>query len=275
MVAVVRDAGPTGEPRAARGPGAAHERLAASPPRAPVGRNAILAAVSAEDMERIGRLFHVVQLRPRQILHHAGTEMEQVYFIDSGLVSVSGRAAAQRWVEVWLIGSEGMTGIPAVLDTAQEPAFRRVVQVEGLARRISAVDLRRAMDISPVFRAALLRYVDVVLQQTAQSSICNASHDLRQRLSRWLLVARDALEQDEIPLTHQLLSRLLGVRRPSVTECLGVLQEHGAIVNGRGRIAIVDPAGLEALSCGCHGMILRHREALLRSRLEPARTRGG
>jgi CRP-like cAMP-binding protein len=220
-------------------------------------------------MERLGRLLHLVHLRPRQILHHAGTPMEHVYFIESGLVSVSGRAGAQRWAEVWLIGSEGMTGIPVVLDTTQEPAFRRVVQVEGTARCISAQDLRRAMDGSPAFRAVLLRYVNVVLQQTAQSNICNASHDLRQRLSRWLLVARDALQRDDIPLTHQLLSRLLCVRRPSVTECLGALQEHGAIHIGRGRIAIVDPARLEALSCGCHRMILRHREALLRPRATP------
>jgi CRP-like cAMP-binding protein len=226
-------------------------------------RNAILSALPREELARIMPLFRTVQLRPRQILHHAGTPMEQAYFLESGLVSVSGRAGAHGWVEVWLIGSEGMTGIPIVLGTMQEPALRRVVQIGGHALCIPAADLRKAMERSPAFRAVLMRYVDVVLLQTAQCNICNATHNLRQRLSRWLLVARDALQQDEIRLTHQLLSRLLGVRRASVTECLGVLQAEGAIRSSRGLIEIADPPKLEELSCGCHRTILHHHDTQL------------
>lgn len=189
--------------------------------------------------------------------------MADVYFPISGLVSVSGRAGPSRWVEVWLIGSEGMVGIPAVLGTKEAPGLRRVMQIGGAAWRIAPDMLSRAMDISPALRRRLLRYIDVVLLQTAQSSICNATHELRERLSRWLLVAHDALCTDEIALTHQLLARLLGVTRPSVTQCLHVLEEHGAIETRRGRIVISDKQRLEALSCHCHRIIRSHAQAAL------------
>lgn len=181
--------------------------------------------------------------------------MQDAYFIERGLVSVSAHSGPGSTVEVWLIGSEGMTGAPVVLGDDDRPPLQRVVQVGGEAYRISRGSLRAALRESEQLRALLLRYVQVVLLQAAQESACNSTHDLKQRLSRWLLLALDGLGSEKIALTHRTLARLLGVRRASVTACLGKLAEEGAISTTRGAIEAKDRAKLSASACDCYGLI--------------------
>lgn len=227
-------------------------------------QNRLLRRLAPHDLETLRASLELVPLKARQILHLSKTPMEHVYFIESGLVSVSTKTAAHQWVEIWLTGSEGMTGIPVILGDDDDPPFRRVVQVAGRAYRISRHDLKRALDASRSLREILGRYVQVVLVQTSQSGACNAHHDLKGRLSRWLLLARDALHDDRMPLTHRMLSRLLGVRRASVTECLGKLESAGAIHHSRGLIQVTDVQKLESLSCECHRLIRGEYDRLLR-----------
>lgn len=224
--------------------------------------NRLLSNLGANEFARIEHLFHRVDIRPRQVLHHSRTPMEQVYFIESGLVAVSARSSRDRWVEVWLIGSEGMTGIPVVLGDHDQPPFRRVVLVGGGALRISRHDLVVAMNDAPRFRTSLLLYVHFALLQSSQSSACNSAHPLKQRLCRLLLLARDCLESDAIPLTHRLLASLLCVRRSSVTETLAALHREALIENRRGMIAVTDVVGLQAAACECWRVIHREYERL-------------
>nr|WP_255616452.1 Crp/Fnr family transcriptional regulator [Microvirga puerhi] len=196
-----------------------------------------------------------VELKPRQTLHHSGTPVESIYFIESGLVSVSAKASPGTWVEVWLIGSEGMTGVPVLLEDTDDPPFRRVVQVGGSAHRISRQEFQDAVQRLSSLRAILLKYAQFVLLQTSQSAVCEAHHPLKQRLCRWLLLARDGLERDDIPLTHQMLARLLGVRRASITECLRILEEEAALENTRALIHVSHPERLEGLACSCYNLI--------------------
>jgi CRP-like cAMP-binding protein len=205
-----------------------------------------------------------VELKPRQTIHHSGTPMESIYFIESGLVAVSAKASPSKWVEVWLIGSEGMTGLPVLLGDTDDPPFRRVVQVGGSAYRISRADFQNVVENAPSLKAALLKYTQFVLLQTSQSAICEAHHSLKQRLCRWLLLAHDALDGEDIPLTHQMLSRLLGVRRASITECLRVLEDEGALENTRALICMRDQEKLESLACGCHALIKSEYRRLIR-----------
>jgi hypothetical protein len=116
----------------------------------------------------------------------------------------------------------------------------------------------------PVMRTLLHRYAHVVLQQTSQSGACNAHHSLRQRLCRWLLVARNALAADELSLTHEVMARLLGVRRASVTECLDLFQKEGMLKLQRGAILVGDTGKLEAACCDCYGLIMREYHRQLR-----------
>jgi len=184
--------------------------------------------------------------------------MEHVYFVEHGLVSVSARVEQDRFIEAWLIGSEGMIGAPLVLtEIDQSPPHRRVVQVGGTAIRLSAPEFLSMMPTLPSLRKALLRYVDVVLLQTSQSGVCNAVHSLKQRLARWLLVASNALDDEKLPLTHEVLGHLLGVRRASVTECLDALEKDGLIHSSRGLVNIINSQALRQVSCTCYDTIAR------------------
>jgi CRP-like cAMP-binding protein len=226
-------------------------------------RNRLLQVLAPADWEDMRGAFEAVELKPRQILHHWDMPMDQIYFIERGLVSVWARLGDHDAVEVWLVGSEGMTGIPVILGGDFAPMHRRVVQVDGRALRVATPQLRRLMqDVAPL-RDILLRYVQVVLLQASQVGACNAHHALQQRLARWLLSARDALEASDLMLTHRVLSRLLGVRRASVTDSLGALEDAGAIVNTRGHIRIVDVERLRAQSCDCHRIISAEYRRLL------------
>ena len=125
----------------------------------------------------------------------------------------------------------------------------------GQALRIASTDLLKAIDDSSSLRRLLLHYSGTVLIQATQSGICNAQHGLKQRLARWLLLASDRLEDVNLPVTQLSLSRLLGVRRPSVTSCLGVLRDEGLIQINRGLIKLSDMEGLGATACVCHTVI--------------------
>lgn len=196
-----------------------------------------------------------VELRPRQVLHLRSLPFENAYFLESGLVSVVAELDGNESAEVWFIGREGMVGIPAVLATPTSP-FKRVVHVAGSAHRIRVDDLRAIMAQSPALRALLHRYVYAVLTEVAQVSLCSRLHSVPMRLSRWLLTAQHSLGAASLPLTHVMLSRLMGVRRASVSTALGMLERMGLVTVDRGSVTILDRDGLVRQSCKCHRVIL-------------------
>ena len=226
-------------------------------------QNRLLAGLAAAERRRVLALCDRIEMRPRQILHHWNLPMHEVYFVEQGLISVSVKVSRERSVEGWLIGSEGMTGIPVLLGDAQGPPHRRVVQVGGSALRMSAKDLTAAVQELDGFRETLHRYVQFVLSQCSQWGACNAHHSLKQRTARWLLGACDALQSDRLPITHQLFARLLGVRRASVSECLAALEASGAIRNTRSLVEITGPETLQAFACDCHRIVRREYRQLL------------
>ncbi len=226
-------------------------------------RNRLLQGLPAGELRRVLALCDRVEIKPRQILHHWNLPMHDVYFVEQGLISVSVKVSQERSVEGWLIGSEGMTGIPVLLGDAESPPHRRVVQVGGSALRMSASDLAAAVQELDAFRATLHRYVQFVLSQCSQWGACNAHHSLKQRTARWLLGASDALQSGRLPITHQLLARLLGVRRASVSECLAALEAAGTIRNTRSLVEITGAEKLQAIACDCHRIVRRDYRQLL------------
>ncbi|MFC4173569.1 Crp/Fnr family transcriptional regulator [Microvirga sp. GCM10011540] len=216
-------------------------------------RNKLLASLPAEDFRRLSPKLEAVPLKARRILHHAKLPIEHVYFVEDGLVSVVANTDGDNHgVEAWLIGCEGMAGITVILGAESSP-HRRVVQAEGSALRLRTPDLLDAVNEMPALRGILLRYVHGILVQASQSGACNARHSLPQRLARWLLMAQDRLNRSDLPLTHDILSKMLGVRRASVTEAVHVLARADAICAGeRGHIHVLDRGKLEGLACGCY-----------------------
>ncbi|MGY4466906.1 CRP-like cAMP-binding protein [Bradyrhizobium sp. LB9.1b] len=178
--------------------------------------------------------------------------------MENGLVSVSAKVEAGRFVEAWLVGSEGMIGAPCVLAPDDPmPPHRRVVQVGGSALRIPVPAFLAALDELVILRRLILRYVNLVLFQTSQVGACNSLHSVKRRLARWLLVAANATDTSELPITHAVLAQLIGIRRASVSECLEAFEQAGIIRNARAAISLVDRAQLEHLACSCSGLIQR------------------
>jgi CRP-like cAMP-binding protein len=218
-------------------------------------RNRLLREIPSGVFLRLQPHLRLVSLRPRRILHHARLPIEQAYFIESGLVSVIAPTDQEsHGVEGWLIGYEGLVGTPVILGVSSSP-HRRTVQVEGTAWAITATDLTRIVDESVELRRVLLRYIHTTLVQTAQVGACNARHPLNQRLARWLLMAHDRIEEADLPLTQEVIAKMLGVRRASVTVAVDDLQQTGAVCAGRGYITILDRAKLESLCCHCYGIL--------------------
>jgi CRP-like cAMP-binding protein len=264
--------GPTPTPTPAatdRAPVAAWGGVAPAPPMrrtAPGVRNGLLAALPADDLARLRPRLERVPLKRKQILQERNLPPSHAYFIEQGTASLVSRSGDGGTIEVGTLGSIDFVGISLVLGTGRSP-HRCIVQVPGEALRIDAEGLAQALETVPGLRGLLLGYVQATMVQSAQLAVCNARHSLGERLARWLLVAHERLEGDEIPLTHQSLSRALGVRRASVTSALGQLEDLGLVRGGRGRLTIRDAAGLEEASCDCHRAIRTEHQ-----RLRPAHT---
>jgi CRP-like cAMP-binding protein len=171
-----------------------------------------------------------IALKRRTILQEHNRPIEHVYFIERGVASLFARTQRDGPVEVALVGRLAFVGVAAVLGTMRSPN-RCVMDVSGEALRITSKDLQRVMDDAPGVRLHLLKYIHALLVQNTQTALCNVRHELEQRLCRWLLLAADRLDEKMIPLTHDQLAMILGVRRAGVTTTLSVLEEAGAIIN--------------------------------------------
>src|SRR5262245_45502697 len=215
-------------------------------------RNQLLSSLPHESREWVQPL-ESVELGFRLGLYEPDEDIQHVYFLNNALVSIISMNSEGSTVEIGLVGNEGMVGVPAILGGVAP--YRAIVQMGGDAFRIRAQRLYEEFRRNPFLRDLLLKYTNAFLIQTAQSSICNCYHTLQERLCRWLLVARDAVQSDALILTHDLLAKLLATRRASVTVAAGLLQRAGLIKIGRGQITILDPAGLEAMSCECYSIV--------------------
>jgi CRP-like cAMP-binding protein len=187
------------------------------------------------------------------VLYEPDEAIEHVYFLSGALVSIISMNAEGATVEIGLVGHEGMVGVPAILGGVAP--YRAIVQMGGDAHRIRGRKIYEEFRKNPFLRDLLLRYTNAFLIQIAQSSICNCYHTLQERFCRWLLVARDASRGDVIVMTHDVIARLLGTRRASVTVAAGLLQRAGLIKINRGHITIVDARGLENTACECYGIL--------------------
>ena len=187
---------------------------------------------------------------------------EEVYFPETGMVSLILSLEDGNIVEVGLVGKEGIVGVLAGLG-ASRISGEAIVQMPGSAWAMKTDLLRQEIGVSATIRQILLRYVQALFAQITQSTACNARHALPQRLARWLLMANDCSETNEVRLTHEFLSMMLGVRRAGVTTALRALSDTGTIAAARGRILILDRKDLEAAACECYGTVRAEYERLL------------
>lgn len=219
-------------------------------------KNAVLSALADEDYDRIVGKMEFTKLALGKVLYQSGGLIKKVYFPESGLVSLVRKMKEKVTIEVGIIGNDGMVGIPVAL--GDNRAFEdTIVQMAGGGMQMSAFDLREELkrDQSSLL-ALLLSFTRGLMKQVAQTAACNRLHTIEQRLSRWMLMCRDRMESDELLLTQEFISNMLGTRREGVSIAATVLQRQGLINYSRGHINILDRNGLEKFSCECHQAIL-------------------
>jgi CRP-like cAMP-binding protein len=214
--------------------------------------NRILASLQRKDLAVLEPHLERVDLPLRTYLETRNRPVDFVYFVESGIASVVANGGNHSSIEVGLIGCEGMSGIAVILGADRAP-HATFMQVAGSGLTISADGLREAMEQSPSLQRTLLRYAHAFFIQTTYTALINGRSKVEERLARWLLMAHDRVKGNELPLTHEFLSIMLGVRRPGVTNALRTLQDAGLVDRQRGMIRIVDRQGLKKASNGAYG----------------------
>jgi CRP-like cAMP-binding protein len=225
-------------------------------------RNELLASLPSDILNTLVPHLRRVDIAFRAVLHVPGERITAVFFPERGYTSMLAALRNGDVAEVGMIGREGMVGLSVVLEAGSSP-LEAVVQVEGTALRLDAEIFRRATAEHPPMRTLMLRYAMAFHMQVTMTAACNGRHLVKQRLARWLLEAHDRIEGDELPMTHEFLATMLGVRRAGITVAAGALQKTGFIRYEQGKIRIVDRPGLETAACECHTVVRREFARLL------------
>jgi len=230
---------------------ASHANFATPPPAAKPS-NRLLARLPKSVYRRLTARMQEVPLRTKQVLYKANAVMDYVYFPNRGVISAMTIMEDGKAIEVATIGNEGMAGLTAFIGGETSPNDV-MVQVEGEAQRMPTAAFTKEARRDGPLRQLLILYHTAYQTQVSYAVACNGLHTIEKRCCRWLLMAQDRVGTGTVPLTHEFLSMMLGVRRSSLTDVLQPLQARGLIRNhGRGKITILDRRGLEAASCECY-----------------------
>jgi CRP-like cAMP-binding protein len=243
-------------------PGRRFAPKACMPPPQSTSQNHLLAALPAEEFDRLSAHLEPVAMPLGQILYESGGRVDHVYFPTSCIVSHMYMLRDGASAEIAVVGNEGIVGTPIFMGGDTTPS-RAVVRGSGHGYRVKAHLLKAEFDRGgPVLRL-LLRYMQALMTQMTQTAVCNRHHSLEQQLCRTLLLSLDRSSGAALTLTQELISSLLGVRREGVTEAAGNLQRAGLIRYSRGHIDVLDRPGLERSVCECYACVKREFDRLL------------
>ncbi|MHC2440293.1 Crp/Fnr family transcriptional regulator [Bradyrhizobium sp. USDA 4451] len=230
-----------------------HRCVAAHPAKRTFVKNVILARLSVQHLAGIGECLEPIVLKERMVLQEPKKPVEHVYFIETGLVSLR-IVAAGSMLETAVIGYRGAAGA-SFLWGGHFSAHQSVVLFPGSAHRIRVDDLRRIMKTHPEVRDLLFEYVQALTFQCVQTGLCGVRHHREQRLASWLCLASEAVDARVLPVTHDYLSSVLGLRRAGVTGTLIRFEKQGLIRKMRGVLQIDDPKSLEEKACCCYKLV--------------------
>jgi CRP-like cAMP-binding protein len=259
-----------GRPRGSGSGSDSHDGATAPPGVEP---NRLLAALSSRARAELLRQSELLDLPHGHQAYEPGAPITEVYFPQTAVFSMVREMTDGAGIEVGTIGREGVVG-GSVFSGATSMSTRCIVQIAGRAWRIAAPALRAAAarshvdgpdttEGSAILADLMHRYTQALFEQVSQTAACNRLHALEQRCARWLLMTHDRVDGDELTLTQEFLSYMLGVRRAGVTEACGTLQRSGLIRYRHGHITIVDRAGLEAATCECYAVAVAAYTQLL------------
>ena len=234
----------------------------------PTIANRLLAALRPEHFAEFSPHLDFVELPVKHVLVEANIPTTHVCFLASGLGSMVTTSPDDEAVEIGHIGREGMTGAHVLLMTERTPN-RTFMQVTGSGYLMPAAALMDIASRNLPVRQLLLNYVHTCELQLAQSALSNARYSVYERLARWLLMVHDRMDGDDLPLTHEFLGLMLGVRRSGVTDQIHLLEGIQAIKATRGNVHIRDRPQLEAIAGGCYGIPEHEYERLIGLSVSP------
>ena len=216
--------------------------------------NWLLNALPKEDYERLLDDLQPVSFALGEVVYESGGQMDYVYFPTTCHVSLLYTMINGLTAEMGLVGNEGVVGIALFMGGDTTPN-RAVVQGAGRAVKLRAKSMHLEFSRGGEFQHLLLRYTQALITQISQTAVCNRLHSMEQRLCRWLLMTHDRTHSDQLQMTQEFISHMLGVRREGVTHAARNLQEKGLISYVRGHIRIVDRPKLEAQVCECYEVV--------------------
>ena len=231
-------------------------------------QNHLLAALPAADFQRIAAHLELAPLPLGKILYEPGEQLSHAYFPTTAIVSLHYVTESGASAESAGAGNEGMVGISLFTGGDTTPSSA-VVQTAGHAYRLERRLLKQEFDRGGVMQRLLLRYTQALLTQMCQTAVCNRHHTMEQQLCRWLLLTLDRLPTNELIMTQELVSFMLGVRREGITEIAGRLQAADIIRYRRGHISVLDRSGLEARACECYEVVRTELHRLLSDARHP------
>jgi CRP-like cAMP-binding protein len=214
-------------------------------------KNHLLASLPEAEYQRLQPHLEPFGFDHGKVLYEIDETIDYCYFPFAAVVSLVTQMADGKIVEVALVGNEGLTGLAFLLGQ-KTSSERAIVQIPNGGVRAKASVVLQEFQLAQGLHACVLRYINSLMRQVAQTAACNASHTIEERLSRWLLMCHDRVESDQINLTQEFIAEMLGTRRATVNVGAINLQSAGLIKYNRGRIQIIDRAGLENYSCECY-----------------------
>jgi CRP-like cAMP-binding protein len=219
------------------------------------GRNDLIGGLPVSTLDRLLARARTKRLERQDQVFDVGQPLAWVYFPTTSVISLLTVLRDGSAIETATVGREGMVGVPVFLGDDHIASCRGVTQMQGVAIQVSVATFLDELDQSVELREHVSQYTRTLLVQISQSVACGTAHDVRQRLARWLLQTSDRARRNEVDLTQQFLAHILHVRRASVTEAAGSLQEDGLIRVRRGGLKIVNREGLTRAACECYGVV--------------------
>lgn len=225
--------------------------------------NRLLATLPVEDYQRLLPNLKPVTFALGQVIYESQGHMKQVYFPTTSHVSLLYTMIDGSTAEVGLVGNEGLVGIALFMGGDTTPN-RAIVQGAGDAFSMQAKVMQDEFKRGSAFQLSLLRYTQALIIQISQTAVCNRLHSTEQRLCRWMLMTHDRTHSDELQMTHEFISNMLGIQREAVSLAAHRLQDKRVISYKRGRIKILDRNELEKYACECYQMVKDEQDRLLK-----------
>lgn len=231
--------------------------------------NLLLNALPPQSRERIYPYLKLTEMPSGGVLYESGDVMEDIFFPTDSIISMLYVIENGHSAEIAMIGNEGAVGIALFMGGMSTPS-RAIVQSAGHCYRLNRRHLMAEFDLHGDFHHLLLRYTQTLITQMAQTAVCNRHHSIDQQLCRWLLLSLDRHSGNDIEITQEMISNLLGVRRESVTKAANKLQYSDIIQYHRGHITVLDRQELERRCCECYAVVRKESDRLFRGLTTPS-----